>query len=78
MWKIFIGIVEYLPLWLFIKIIGLFSYKTRIKIGSTVIAFAIRSIPKFRNRVFENLGLIFPNLSKNEKRDYKKYNKQGR
>ena len=72
MWKIFIGIIEYLPLWLFIKIIGLFRYKTRIKIGSIVIAFAIRSIPKFRNRVFENLGLIFPNLSKNEKRTFLK------
>ena len=72
MWKIFIGIIEYLPLWLFIKIVGLFRYKPRIKIGSSVIAFAIRYIPKFRNRVLKNLGLIFPDLSKNEKSTFLK------
>ena len=72
MWKIFIGIIEYLPLWLFIKFIGLFRYKPRIKIGSSVIAFAIRYIPKFRNRVLKNLRLIFPDLSNNEKSNFLK------
>ena len=72
MWKIFIGIIEYLPLLLLIKIMGLFKYKPRIKIGSSVIAFAIRYIPKFRNRVLKNLGLIFPDLSKNEKSTFLK------
>ena len=72
MWRIFIGIIEYLPLWFFIKILGLFRYKPRIKVGSSIIAFAIRYIPKFRNRVLKNLGLIFPNLSKNEKSTFLK------
>ena len=72
MWKIFIGIIEYLPLWLFIKFIGLYRYKPRIKIGSSVIAFAIRYIPKFRNRVLKNLRLIFPDLSNIEKSNFLK------
>ena len=72
MWKLFVGIIEYLPLWFFIKIMGLFRYKPRIKIGSAVIAFAIRYIPKFRKRVFKNLGLIFPDLSEKEKTTFLK------
>ncbi len=72
MWKIFISIIEYLPLWLFIKIMGLFRYRPRIQIGSSVIAFAIRYIPKFRNRVYNNLELIFPDLSKKEKSTFLK------
>ena len=72
MWRIFIGIIEYLPLWFFIKILGLFRYKPRIKVGSSIIAFAIRYIPKFRNRVLKNLGLIFPDLSNNEKSTFLK------
>ena len=71
-WRIFIGIIEYLPLWFFIKILGLFRYKPRIKVGSSIIAFAIRYIPKFRNRVLNNLELIFPDLSIKEKNNFLK------
>lgn len=72
MWKKFVGLLEYSPLWLFVQIMGFVRYDSRIKIGSIIIAFAIRLIPKYRKRVFANLKLVFPELSREEQKNFLK------
>ncbi len=57
---------------MFIQTIGLFNYSQRAQIGGPIIAFTIRSIPRYRNRVLKNLNFIFPHLSRKEKNDFLK------
>ena len=70
MWKVFVRLLEYAPLWLFIQTASLIKYEKRIKFGGFIVSFAIRSIPRYRNRVLNNLDLIYPKLTKNEKNDF--------
>ncbi len=67
MWKVVIGLLQYLPFWVFIQLMRFLKYDDRIKLGGLIVALTIRLIPKYRNRVFKNLELIYPNYSKLEK-----------
>ena len=70
--KLFRSLIEYIPLWIFLTVMRLFKYKKRVIIGSFIISFVIRKIPKFRKRVFDNLELIFPSFSKEDKNKFLK------
>ena len=70
MWKVFVRLLEYAPLWIFIKTARLIRYEKRIKFGGSIVSFAIRSIPRYRNRVLNNLDLIYPELTKHEKNEF--------
>ena len=70
MWKVFVRLLEYAPLWIFIKAARLIRYEKRIKFGGFIVSFAIRSIPRYRNRVLNNLDLIYPELTKHEKNEF--------
>ena len=68
---------EFVPLWIFIKTMKTIKYNSRITIGSSIISFFLRNIPKFRRRVERNLNLIYPEYSKKEKRIFiSKFSKQ--
>ncbi len=70
MWKVFIGLLEYTPLWIFIQTTRLIKYEKRMKLGQSIISLAIRSIPRYRNRILSNLELIYPKLSQQEKDNF--------
>ena len=54
----------------------LFKFQTRISISSKIISFILRNIPKYKKRVFNNLNLIYPEMSDNEKNNFlKKFSK---
>jgi len=69
-WKVFVRLLEYAPLWIFIKTARLIRYEKRIKFGGSIVSFAIRSIPRYRNRVLNNLDLIYPELTQHEKNEF--------
>ena len=50
----------------------LFKYRSRILISSKIISFILRSIPKYKKRVFKNLSLIYPEMSDFEKKNFLK------
>ena len=68
----FISFFEYIPFWLFIRIMKFFNFNTRIFISAKVIGFIIRNTPKYKNRVFKNLKLIYPKMSDLEKNNFLK------
>ena len=45
----------------------LFKYRSRILISSKIISFILRNAPKYKKRVFNNLSLIYPEMSDFEK-----------
>ena len=68
----FISFLEYIPFWLFIRIMKFFNFNTRILISAKVIGFIIRNTPKYRKRVLKNLNLIYPKMSDLEKNNFLK------
>ena len=67
-----ISFLEYCPFWIFIKIMQLFKFQLRISISSKIISFILRNTPKYKKRVFNNLGLIYPKMSDFEKNKFLK------
>ena len=49
----FISFLEYIPFWLFIRIMQFFNFNTKIFISAKVISFIIRNTPKYRKRVLK-------------------------
>ena len=68
----FISFLEYIPFWLFIRIMKFFNFNTRIFISAKVIGFIIRNTPKYKKRVLKNLKLIYPKMSDLEKNNFLK------
>ena len=68
----FISFLEYIPFWLFIRIMKFFNFNTRIFISAKVIGFIIRNTPKYKKRVLKNLDLIYPKMSDLEKNSFLK------
>ena len=68
----FISFLEYIPFWLFIRIMKFFNFNTRIFISAKVIGFIIRNTPKYKKRVLKNLNLIYPKMSDLEKNNFLK------
>ena len=68
----FISFLEYIPFWLFIRIMKFFNFNTRIFISAKVIGFIIRNTPKYKKRVLKNLDLIYPKMSDLEKNNFLK------
>ena len=66
----FISFLEYIPFWLFIRIMKLFDFNTRIFVSGKVIGFIIRHTPKYKKRVLKNLKLIYPKMSDLEKKNF--------
>ena len=64
----FISFLEYIPFWLFIRIMKFLNFNTRIFISAKFISFIIRNIPKFKKRVLKNLKLIYPKMSDLERK----------
>ena len=58
-----ISFLEYCPFWIFIQIMKLFKFQSRILISSKIISFIIRNTPKYKKRVLNNLNLIYPEMS---------------
>ena len=50
----------------------LFKYRSRISISSKIISFILRNTPKYKKRVFNNLSLIYPEMSDIEKNNFLK------
>ena len=50
----------------------LFKFRLRISISSKIISFILRNTPKYKKRVFNNLGLIYPKMSDFEKNRFLK------
>ena len=46
------------------------NFKLRITLGSTLISFIIRTLPKFKKRVMQNLNLIYPNMTELDKKKF--------
>ena len=67
-----ISFLEYCPFWIFIKIMQLFKFRLRISISSKIISFILRNTPKYKKRVFNNLSLIYPEMSVFEKNTFLK------
>ena len=67
-----ISFLEYIPFWLFIRIMKFFNFNTRIFISAKVIGFIIRNTPKYKKRVLKNLDLIYPKMSDFEKNNFLK------
>ena len=67
-----ISFLEYIPFWLFIRIMKFFNFNTRIFISAKVISFIIRNTPKYKKRVLKNLDLIYPKMSDFEKNNFLK------
>ena len=67
-----ISFLEYCPFWIFIKIMKLFKYQSRILISSKIISFILRNTPKYKKRAFNNLSLIYPEMSVFEKNTFLK------
>ena len=67
-----ISFLEYCPFWIFIRIMKLFKYRSRISISSKIISFILRNFPKYKKRVFNNLSLIYPEMSDIEKNNFLK------
>ena len=67
-----ISFLEYIPFWLFIRIMKFFNFNTRIFISAKVIGFIIRNTPKYKKRVMKNLDLIYPKMSDLEKNNFLK------
>ena len=72
MLKIFVGLLEYLPLWIFIRTLSLLEYNKRVKIGGFILGYAVRTIPRYKNRILQNIAQIYPNLSEIEKNNFLK------
>ena len=68
----FLSFLEYIPFWLFIRIMKFFNFNTRIFISAKVIGFIIRNTPKYKKRVLKNLKLIYPKMSDLEKNNFLK------
>ena len=68
----FISFLEYIPFWLFIRIMKFLNFNTRILISARFISFIIRNIPKFKKRVLKNLKLIYPKMSDLERKNFLK------
>ena len=68
----FISFLEYIPFWLFIRIMKFFNFNTRIFVSAKVIGFIIRNTPKYKKRVLKNLKLIYPKMSDLEKNNFLK------
>ena len=68
----FISFLEYIPFWLFIRIMKFLNFNTRIFISAKVIGFIIRNTPKYKKRVLKNLKLIYPKMSDLEKNNFLK------
>jgi len=68
----FISFLEYIPFWIFIRIMKFFNFNTRIFISAKVIGFIIRNTPKYKKRVLKNLDLIYPKMSDLEKNNFLK------
>ena len=66
----FISFLEYIPFWLFIRIMKFLNFNTRIFISAKVIGFIIRHAPKYKKRVLKNLKLIYPKMSDLEKNNF--------
>lgn len=67
-----ISFLEYCPFWIFIKIMKLLKFRLRISISSKIISFILRNTPKYKKRVFNNLSLIYPEMSVFEKNTFLK------
>ena len=67
-----ISFLEYCPFWIFIKILKLFKFQSRISTSSKIIGFILRNTPKYKKRVFNNLNLIYPEMSDFEKNKFLK------
>ena len=65
-----ISFLEYCPFWIFIRIMKLFKFRSRISISSKIISFVLRNTPKYKKRVFNNLSLIYPKMSDFEKNKF--------
>ena len=62
----FTSFLEYIPFWLFIRIMKFLNFNTRIFISAKVIGFIIRNTLKYKKSI-EKLKLIYPKMSDLEK-----------
>ena len=66
----FFSFLEYIPFWIFIRILKFFKFQTRVLLSSKVISFILRNTSKYKKRVFKNLKLIYPKMSDFEKKKF--------
>ncbi len=64
--------LEFALTWIFLRLIRLFPFAMRIKIGGAVLGFVISNLPQSKARIDINLRNIFPDMDANERREITK------
>lgn len=60
--------LEFALTWVFLWVIRLFPFATRIRLGGAVLGFIISNLPNSKARIDRNLRNVFPNMSSKRRR----------